>query len=287
MKIPIAIQYLENRDIDKFKWDLCIDGADNGLVYAYSYYLDHMSKHWAALVLNDYEAVMPLTWNKKYGINYLYQPFLCASLGVFGKDKDLDGRTTEAFLLSIPKKFRYWDIYLNHGNLFPLKDFNLYVRLNHVLALNKNYDELYRHFRASYKQTLKRAERTGCTLHKNIAIEKVIAMAKSKLDPIARINEKEYDHFIQLYKLLGSNNNAINYGIYSPREELLASGVFLFSHQRAYYILAGNHPNGRTLGASHQVVNAFIKDYAGSNLLLDFEGSDLSNIAFFQELWRC
>ena len=56
------IHYLTNREIDKIKWDECIDKADNGLVYAYSFYLDHMAKQWDALVWNDYEAVMPLTW---------------------------------------------------------------------------------------------------------------------------------------------------------------------------------------------------------------------------------
>jgi len=62
-----AIQYLTNHEIDKVKWDECINSASNGLIYAYSFYLDHMSKHWDALVLGDYNAVMPLTWNKKYG----------------------------------------------------------------------------------------------------------------------------------------------------------------------------------------------------------------------------
>jgi hypothetical protein len=62
---------------------------------------------------------------------------------------------------------------------------------------------------------------------------------------------------------------------------LIASAVFLFSHNRAYYILVGNHANGRTLGASHALIDAFIKDHAGNNILLDFEGSDIRNLAFF------
>ena len=31
-------------EIDKAKWDHCIDNAGNGLIYAYSFYLDHMAK---------------------------------------------------------------------------------------------------------------------------------------------------------------------------------------------------------------------------------------------------
>ena len=93
--------YVENKNIDKVKWDRCIETAGNGLIYANSFYLDAMAKHWDAIVLNDYEAVMPLTWNKKYGIYYLYQPFLCASLGVFGNN--LTGEILYSFLNNIPK----------------------------------------------------------------------------------------------------------------------------------------------------------------------------------------
>ena len=66
-----SIRYLTRREIDTTKWDHCIDTAGNGLIYAYSFYLDHMARNWDALVLNDYEAVMPLTWNSKFGIRYL------------------------------------------------------------------------------------------------------------------------------------------------------------------------------------------------------------------------
>ncbi|HSQ44739.1 MAG TPA: hypothetical protein VLM16_07060, partial [Ginsengibacter sp.] len=84
----MKISYLPQANIDKQKWDRCIDAAPNGLIYAYSFYLDAMSKNWDALILNDYEIVMPLTWNKKYGVYYLYQPFFTKALGIFGNISD-------------------------------------------------------------------------------------------------------------------------------------------------------------------------------------------------------
>ena len=110
MNSPFNIRYLAHDEIDTTKWDQCIGHAPNGLIYGYSYYLNQMSKQWDALVLNDYEAVMPLTWNRKYRISYLYQPFLTAQLGVFGQGISSD--LLEAFLLAIPAKFSYWDFYL-------------------------------------------------------------------------------------------------------------------------------------------------------------------------------
>ncbi len=105
MEYPTNIQYITRDKIDIAKWNSCIDTADNGLIYSYSFYLDHMARQWDALVLNDYEAVMPLTWNNKYGIYYLYQPFLTAQLGVFGKN--ISAKLLEEFLNAFPTKFKY------------------------------------------------------------------------------------------------------------------------------------------------------------------------------------
>ena len=110
------IHYIKYKDIDKLKWDACITNASNGLVYAYSFYLDAMAGNWDGLVLGNYEAVMPITFRKKYGITYLYQPAFCGNLGVFAAT--ITESLTNNFLNAVPKKIKYWDIYLNFGNNF-------------------------------------------------------------------------------------------------------------------------------------------------------------------------
>src|SRR5215203_6156794 len=106
-----SIQYFTRREINTQSWDYCIEGASNGLIYGTTVYLDHMAGKWDALVLNDYEAVMPLPWRKKWGINYIYQPFLTAQLGLFGNH--ITAKLLEAFLDAIPAKFKLWEFPLN------------------------------------------------------------------------------------------------------------------------------------------------------------------------------
>ena len=287
----MGVKHLTYQQIDKVKWDACIDNADNGLIYAYSFYLDCMAKNWEALVLNDYEAVMPLTWNKKYGISYLYQPAFTASLGVFARPQDsvsraqwgktINAEIISAFLTAIPSKYKYWDIYFNHGNFFELKDFKLYERVNYILDLNSDYENLYSAFSDNIKRNIKKAAQFHLTINKNIAVADVIAIAKEYAVGNSRTTDKDFANFENLYKLLHKKEKATTYGVYTKEKQLIASAVFFFSHSRAYYILVGNHPNGKTLGASHALINAFIKDHAGENLLLDFEGSDISSLAFF------
>ena len=278
MKGSAAIQYLTHQQVDKIKWDRCIERADNGLIYAYSIYLDTMANQWDALVLNDYEAVMPLTWNKKYGIRYLYQPFLTAQLGVFGKA--ISEEQLNSFIQAIPLSFKFIDISLNSGNVSGIPSGCSADRSNYVLKLDKSYEDLYKNYRENIQRNIKKAIQLGCIIQKDFEAEKVIELAVQQMKSQGQETSDNIERFRKLYQYLHDRKMATTYGI-SLNNKLLASCIFFFSHNRAYYILVGNSPNGKTIGASHTLIDAFIKDYAGKNMLLDFEGSDIPSLAFF------
>jgi hypothetical protein len=273
------IQYIPFKEIDKEKWDACIEESSNGLIYAYSWYLDTMSLHWDALVLGDYEAVMPLTWNKKFGVYYLHQPWFCASLGVFSRKK-ITGKTVEHFLNAVPYKFRYWDIYLNQHNLFSNDYFPLTERTNYILPLNKAYETIAGGYRTNLKRNIKKAEAASLVVKKGIALKDILIPAKETMQRISPISEEELQRFAKLFKKVIQHEHAETLGIYL-KSELLAAAVFFHSHKRWYYILVGNNPNGKTIGASHYLIDRFIHAHAGEDTILDFEGSDIRNLAFF------
>lgn len=110
---------VHHADINKEKWDRCIDNAVNGLIYGYSYYLDIMSPDWDALIMGDYEIVMPLTWNRKFGITYLRQPAFTQQLGIFASLFIKDD-LTKAFLKKALEEFSFAEINLNYGNKYNL-----------------------------------------------------------------------------------------------------------------------------------------------------------------------
>jgi hypothetical protein len=281
------IKYLTNKEIDWKRWDACIRGASNGLIYAYSIYLSQMAKHCDALVLNDYDAVMPLTWNKKFGFSYLYQPPFTASLGVFGKN--INEETVKRFLDAIPVKFRLIEISLNHENNFPSEISGYYARSNNILDLNQPYETLLKEYRENHKRNIAKSIHLGCKMNKEFTVDDVIQLNQQYFKHTGNTTQEDHSNFVRLYDLLRKSDsqniderlNATVYGITGPDNKLLASAVFFFSHNRAYYILVGNHPDGKTFGASHALVDAFIKDHAGRDLILDFEGSDIRNLAFF------
>lgn len=273
------IRYLRNEQIDKSKWDRCLENSSNGLIYGYSFYLDAMSKNWDALVLNDYEAVMPLTWNKKYGIKYLYQPFLTAQLGVFGNR--FNEEDVNHFIKSIPTSFRFIDISLNHNNnLNPSPNFSI-QRNNYVLDLLASYEDLYHNYSENIQRNIKKAVQQGCNIKKEIEVDKIIELAEQQMIRNNHASKKNINRFRNLYTELQNRKLTSTYGVFSSENKLIASCVFFFSKSRAYYILVGNHPESKNTGASHALIDAFIKDHSGKEIQLDFEGSDIPGLANF------
>src|ERR1035437_6508133 len=147
------ISYLKDNGINKKKWDNCIDNSTHNLIYAYSWYLDIVSPKWEALVEGDYKSVMPLTGNKKYGINYLFPPYFAQQLGVFSNEKVSQAKVEE-FLNAIPPHYKFLEINLNKLNTFELPEFHVKKNINIELSLNLPYELLRKNFSEDTKRNI-------------------------------------------------------------------------------------------------------------------------------------
>jgi hypothetical protein len=275
----LNVLFYSRPKIDNDKWNNCIDKAPNGVIYAYTFFLDAMSENWDALILDDYKMVMPLTWKSKYGIYYLYQPFFCAQSGVFGEE--ITPEVVKAFFDHVPEKFKYWDIHLNRNNLFSIPGFPMLERANYILPLPEPYDVLNNRYIDSHRRNITRALNSGNKVKEKVAISDIIFLAKEQAKFYSPITDKDYQNFSRLLEQLRSKKMLETYGVYSAQNNLLASCVWIFAHQRAYYILVGNHPESKLYGSSHLLIDHFIRTHAGENLTIDFEGSSIPSLAFF------
>ncbi len=272
------ISYIKRKDLNISKWDACIDGAENGLIYGYSFYLDAMCDNWDALVMGDYEAVMPLPWRKKWGFKYVYQPFLTPQLGIFGIN--IDKEVVKACLLSIPEKFKFCEINLNFGNDFVIQDFDMVRRPNYYLNLNKSYTEIKTKYRKNHIRNLNKAIQSDCRFEKNIPFDDVVKLAKVQLRQYTRLNNQDLQKFSALCRNLKNQNKAQTIGVFH-NTKLLSGAIFFYHSNKVYYILAGNSIESKKIGASPFLIDSFIKNWAESDFTLDFVGSSILSIATF------
>ncbi len=123
----------------------------------------------------DYERVMPLTWNRKLGINYLYQPYFTPALGIFGAETPQVNLS--AFLRAIPTKFRYWDIDLNENNQgLPGHS----TRTNYLLPLNRPYEDLRRDYKRLARRMSQKAIKDGLQVIRQVSPAEVIGFYRKE-----------------------------------------------------------------------------------------------------------
>lgn len=275
------IRYLKHSEIDKQKWDKCIRRSVNGIIYANSWYLDLFSENWDALVENEYERVFPLTWRKKFGIHYLYQPVFTQQLGVFSRNI-LSTEVVQSFLEAIPPKFKFAEINLNSYNKLDSSSIEKQEMLNHELDLIKTYDQHYRSYSTNLKRNLKKAAGSGLTIMKTMKPEPIIEMFRmNRGRNIGSLKNEDYMKLQRLmYTCIYKDRGQI-WGAFNKYNELVAGAFFLISNNKVIFLFSGTNKKARELRAMPLLIDTFIRQNSRTNLTFDFEGSNDENLARF------
>ncbi|MDB5198568.1 MAG: hypothetical protein JWO92_531 [Chitinophagaceae bacterium] len=276
------INIVSSHKIDKAKWDKCIAASSNGLIYAYSCYLNGMSKHWDALILNDYEVVMPLIWNKKYSISYLYQPHFLRAIGIFGEAVSTE--LVNLFLAKAADYCKYWDIDFKENIITPqtvsLKRLHFRKRKNFLLTLDKKYTELHSNYKRLAHRMLKKAVENNIEIVRNCSVAEVINFYKKNYKEQQNIKQGDYERLLKAAELAIKNKNAVTYKA-TKSTETVAVYMVLKDEKFIYSLIGGSNKKGKNYGAFYLLTDAAIKDHADSNRTFRFEGSDKPGIAFF------
>ena len=274
------IKYLKQEEIDTKKWNKCIADSINGIVYAYSWYLDIVCKNWEALVLYDYETVMPLTANKKYGINYLFQPFFTQQLGVFSSHK-LNNDIVNAFIESIPKKFKFIEINLNKYNKINLPD-NYKIKNNktYEIDLIESYEDIFRRYNKNTIRNIRKAINNNVTIIRGLTPNDVLNLLENT-EQIKLYTEKQLENLRQLIASAIRFKSGKLYGAYDKNNRLCSAGFFVYSNNKVCFILSVSNEEAKNISSMFLLIDEFIKDNSNRNLVLDFEGSNIEGVARF------
>jgi hypothetical protein len=271
------IRYLRREEIDTGKWDYLISNVRNGLIYSRSFYLDTMAANWSALILNDYEAVMPLTWNSKYGIAYLYQPPFVAQLGLFGTGAQ-DRGMTESFISESKKHFRFCEINMNFSNAIN----EGIPRANYILDLNKPYQEIQTGYQKRLSENLEEAAANNLSCLQSPDFETAVTLFENEYGKrFPHVKKRHYQRFRVLCNEMQQRGMIIVKEIRDEQGSLLTASIFFKDTRRIYNIMSVTLQKGREKRSHFLLLDQLIREFADKDLTLDFEGSEVPGIAEF------
>ncbi len=274
----MRLKYLHRDQLDEGRWDEVIALSQAETLYPYTWYLDAVAERWSAIVIDDYRFVMPVVWKQKYGMKYIYQPYYTQQLGIFSKEY-VDPAVISETLPVLYKKFRFGNFNFNAKNLVAEdKRWSLYDKTNYVLDLSPGYDKLSASFSTNAKRNIKRGIANSGELEKGVSCEEVIAF-KRENDTIKR-TEGEYKWLQNLLENVTNKGAGAAYGVRADGH-LIATAFFGFSRTRGIYLVSASNKEGKEQRSMFKIVDAFIREHAGKEFNLDFEGSNIPSVARF------
>lgn len=275
------IKYLQYGEINKEKWDDCINLSSGRLVYALSWYLDAVHPGWEALVENDYKVVFPLTSGKKFGINYLYQPFFNQKLGAFSRNPG-EYINIDPFLETLRERFRYVDIKLNRANRITGKDFRVDMNTNIELDLSDDLETIRNNYSENAIRNLKKFNGENIILNEEKDSDLLIRMFRLNMGKtLPKIRDIHYSGLKKIMDTAFYKGTGRMLIAKTQKGKFLAGAFFIIYYNRAVFLFSANTEEGRETRAMYGIIDSFIAENAGKKLILDFEGSNDENLARF------
>ncbi|MGA0559134.1 GNAT family N-acetyltransferase [Larkinella sp. VNQ87] len=278
------IRYLPRHQIDTQAYDHCIARSPQRLIYAFSWYLDVVSPNWAVLVEGEYQRVMPLPVRTRYGVKALVQPLFCHQLGVFAANETPDATVLDRFLQTLQQHIRYIPAYqfqaANATHLSaewgPLRSMT-----NHVLNLQKPYEELTSGYSKDRKVNLKRGLQHNWEVADSDQIQPLIDLfQRYNTVGIGRVAPQAYDQLRNLVAVLREREQ-VRIRVASENGQIEAGCLLLTDVNRVIHLFCSASPQGRKGNARTVILDQFIREYAEQPMLFDFESPEVESLAAF------
>lgn len=274
--MPDLITFVPHNNIDKHRWNACIDNSINALPYAYSWYLDVVANNkWDAFIADDYSAVFPLPYHRKYIVKSCYQPLFTQQLGLFSPNDEIINQPLPYIQLLKEKYFKYY-LHLNTANPYHA---GLSQRITQQVSLNTTYESVYENYSSVVKNNLHRFGKINSEIHYSTDTSAIVDFTRNSIgDKVKGLKNTDYERLKNLLDTIVSNNKGFVVKITDKNHQILAAAFILKSNKKLIYLLAASTQAGRKLNAMTTLIDDIFKKYIGTDFIFDFEGSMIPGI---------
>ncbi len=277
----MIINHFKHSQIDIDKYDECITNSIQSRIYAHSWYLDIVADNWNVLVLNDYEAVMPLPYmraKRNLFLAKIIQPPFCQQLGVFSKinlSDEVFNTFLDNFLKHKPKLYNFNSL---NSDINKFKKISYEKKINYELDLSGRYEDIRKIYSTNLKRNISKAEKKSLQISNDISVEKLILLKKRNKK--YKISDKNFRKIENLIKELRTRNLGYTYGVYFEKE-LIVAAFFIIYKKRFIYLFSSNSNQSKKHGAMPFLLDTLIKQNVGKHNIFDFEGSMILGVSKF------
>ena len=277
------IRLVKHGDIDAARWNETIGASGFPTVFCTYEILDALvgDATWNALVMDDYDYVMPLPERSKFGVHYVYSPFFVSQMGIFSA-KPVTAQITSDCFNALPSADKHVDLLLNQSNATDFIDSYTINLVTHTLALDKDYQALSSAYSQNTKRNVKAARKFGLVLKNDeVGVEQIVRLFQENRgqQKEVRFKPKDYEILTQTAALLKSQGLLEVLSVHTPDGQPIAGALMVRDFQRYRFWFSGRDARFADQKAMFFLLDEFINRHAGTPFLLDFNGSMNENVA--------
>jgi Acetyltransferase (GNAT) domain len=267
---------LNRENIDTDKWNNCVKNSSQANIYGLSWYLDiALQKNWEGLVFeqNDmYQVVVPIPIQYKYGFKILPRPVLCQTLGVFSRED-----SPNVYLNLVQEITKKYLIIAG----YPLNTYieNALINYTHHLTLDKKYTELFKNYKPSRRNKLRKAQKYAWKIIASDDIETLIEIFKNNHEQqINGFKSSVYRILEALFQKAFQKNMVVLYLATSPETKNVEAGILCWKFKKKLiYQFCAATELGTKQEARTFLIDNLIQKYAETNFVLDFESTNIES----------
>lgn len=281
---PGMYSIVPNHLIDRCRWDALVNESSGTLIYALSWYLDAVAPlRWCILVNANYTVGMPVVSAVKIGQAYAYQPMFAQRFSIFASTP-LAPSDRLSLLNTLILTFNFVDIQVDlNGSKLPPRVISK-QRETQELDLSLSYPILQKRYASGLKYALRKAARNHLELSEDIPIKEFEDFVLQS--PLYNSHKQYRLKHIYLMRLIALGRQYAKvacWGVRAPDGILHCVAFFAIHKGSLYYLFQCGTHESRNLCAAHFLLDAMIKKYALHLDHLDFVGSNVASIAFFNK----
>lgn len=277
------IRFVKHNDINPEKWNATLQTSQFRTIFCSYNILDELTRggHWNALILDDYQYIMPLPKRSKLGVSYIYTPFFLPQMGIFSAHP-ITSEIVAEFIQAIPKKYKQVDALLNISNDISNLNTHTLTLISHQLDLNTSREELFSHYAQNTQRNIKSAQKQNLIFEtQNVKICEIIDLFvqnKGK-ENIVHFKADDYKTLEIVAEQLLKMERLDVVGTRNATGQLIAGTLFVKDFDRIWFWFSGRDNQFSKEKPMFFLLDEYIKTQAGKPMLLDFNGSTNENVA--------
>lgn len=179
------------------------------------------------------------------------------------------------------KSYFYIHYSFNSGNRFESQQL-LFSSTNHIFQLNSPHTSLYKNYSRRHRRNIAFAQDEGLSIIEKTNTTTFELLMKQMIadKEILGTSTSEIKSLCLFFESLPREELTILSAVHMPSGEEVCLGVFIHFQNRLLFFI-GRNKRGKELRASYLIVDALIKKFAGTCMIVDFTGSNIPSVAEF------